>query len=128
MAGKKKSRARSQRRPRAAGTKSSGNGKTPATLRDPREQYRMLVEGIKDYAIYLLDTDGGITNWNLGAERIKGYTASEIIGKNFSLFYGKQDQRDGVPAKALKTAATQGKTRPKAGASARTAAVSGQAF
>ena len=57
------------------------------SLRDSEVRFRLLVEGVKDYAIFLLDPDGRISSWNAGAERIKGYTADEIIGEHFSRFY-----------------------------------------
>ncbi len=56
------------------------------TLRQNQEQFRLLVQGVTDYAIYLLDPDGTVTNWNLGAQRIKGYAPDEIIGRHFSQF------------------------------------------
>ncbi len=73
------------------------------------ERYRQLVEAITDYAIYMLDVDGHVANWNAGAQRIKGYDASDIIGQHFSLFYTPEDRAAGVPEQALRTAAQQGK-------------------
>ncbi len=78
---------------------------------------------MSDYAIYMLDPGGVITNWNLGAERIKGYSAAEIIGKHFSQFYTEEDRAAGLPKHALETA-LKGRYE-KAGVSARTAAASG---
>ena len=72
-------------------------------------RYRLLVEAITDYAIYMLDLDGRVTNWNAGAQRFKGYLPSEIIGKHFSRFYTDDDRAAGIPALALKTAATEGR-------------------
>jgi PAS domain S-box-containing protein len=72
-------------------------------------RYRMLVEAITDYAIYMLDLNGRVTSWNPGAQRFKGYTAGEIIGQHFSRFYTPEDQARGVPAKALASASTQGR-------------------
>jgi PAS domain S-box-containing protein len=72
------------------------------------DRYRMLVEAITDYAIYLLDPDGRVINWNAGAQRFKGYSANEIIGQNFSRFYREQDRAEGLPQRALQIAATQG--------------------
>jgi PAS domain S-box-containing protein len=63
------------------------------TLRRSEERFRLLVEGVRDYAIFMLDPDGKVASWNSGAERIKGYAASEIIGRHFSVFY-TQEQRD----------------------------------
>ena len=62
-----------------------------------------------DYAIYMLDTEGIITNWNAGAERIKGYRAEEIVGQHFSVFYSPKDREDGLPQRALMTAARDGR-------------------
>ena len=73
------------------------------------ESFRILVEAVTDYAIYMLDSQGYITTWNAGAERFKGYLASEIIGQHFSRFYSEADQRRGVPASALETARESGK-------------------
>ena len=72
-------------------------------------QLALLIHGIKDCAIYLLDTDGKISSWNSGAERIKGYTAAEIVGRHFSCFYTEEDRAAGIPFHALRTAATEGK-------------------
>src|SRR6516225_1403448 len=72
-------------------------------------RYRLLIEAVTDYAIFLLDSSGTVTTWNPGAERFKGYTASEIIGTHFSRFYSAEDQSAGVPARALETARPEGK-------------------
>ena len=72
-------------------------------------RFRLLVESITDYAIYMLDPDGIVTSWNAGAERFKGYTAAEIIGKPFSIFYTPEDRDAGKPERALKTAASEGR-------------------
>jgi diguanylate cyclase (GGDEF)-like protein/PAS domain S-box-containing protein len=66
--------------------------------------YRLLVSSVKDYAIYLLDEEGFILNWNAGAEHIKGYSADEIVGKNYSCFFSDDDRRRGVPWDNLETA------------------------
>ncbi|MDB5737618.1 MAG: Histidine kinase [Sphingomonas bacterium] len=76
----------------------------------PDDRYRMLVDAITDYAIYMLDPDGVVTNWNAGAQRFKGYLAHEIIGSHFSRFYSAEDNASGLPAKALATAAREGKS------------------
>jgi PAS domain S-box-containing protein len=78
-------------------------------LHDSERQFRLLVAGVTDYAIYMLDPNGIVINWNAGAQRIKGYTADEIIGHHFSRFYIEQDRAAGVPARALHTAATEGR-------------------
>ena len=72
-------------------------------------RYRLLVESITDYAIYMLDFDGIVTSWNAGAERFKGYAASEIIDKPFSIFYTPEDREAGQPERALQTAALEGR-------------------
>jgi PAS domain S-box-containing protein len=72
-------------------------------------RYRLLVEGISDYAIYLLSPEGVVTSWNRGAERFKGYTADEIIGRHFSEFYTPEDREAGFPRRALDTAVREGK-------------------
>jgi PAS domain S-box-containing protein len=72
-------------------------------------RYRLLVEAVTDYAIYLLDPEGVISSWNAGAQRFKGYEASEIIGQHFSRFYTDADQKIGLPQLALTTAAQAGK-------------------
>lgn len=84
----------------------------PAGTKDILESergFRLLVEGVVDYAIYMLDPAGHVINWNAGAERIKGYRASEIIGSHFSKFYTPEDREAGKPAKSLETAARFGK-------------------
>ena len=78
-------------------------------LRASEERFRLLVQGVKDCAIYLLDKDGVVTNWNLGAEHIKGYPRAEIVGEHFSRFYTEPDRAAGEPARALSTALTEGK-------------------
>lgn len=72
-------------------------------------QFRMLVQSIVDYAIYMLDPNGIVTSWNAGAERIKGFEADEIVGKHFSTFYTEEDRQAGVPGKVLATAEREGK-------------------
>jgi PAS domain S-box-containing protein len=72
-------------------------------------RYRLLVEGISDYAIYLLSPGGTVTSWNKGAELFKGYSAQEIVGRNFSEFYTPEDRAAGLPARALEAAARDGK-------------------
>ena len=72
-------------------------------------RYRLLVESVTDYAIYMLDIDGRVTSWNPGAQRFKGYTEQEILGSHFSRFYSEEERRAGVPAQALETAAREGR-------------------
>jgi PAS domain S-box-containing protein len=79
------------------------------TLRETARQFRTLIEGVTDYALYMLDPNGLVINWNTGAERIKGYTADEIIGQHFSRFYTDRDRAAGLPARALQIAAQDGR-------------------
>ena len=72
-------------------------------------RYRLLVENITDYAIYMLETDGTIASWNAGAQRFKSYTRSEVIGRHFSLFYTEDDKAVGLPARALEIAEREGR-------------------
>jgi PAS domain S-box-containing protein len=78
-------------------------------LQQSEEQFRLLVQSVTDYAIYMLDPTGIVANWNAGARRIKGYEPHEIIGKHFSLFYSKEDCEAGIPALGLQTAAREGR-------------------
>jgi PAS domain S-box-containing protein len=78
-------------------------------LRRSDERFRLLVDGIADYAIFMLDPAGFVTSWNSGAERLKGYRAQEIIGQHFSCFYCDEDLRKGEPAMALREAAAVGR-------------------
>lgn len=73
------------------------------------ERFRLLVENVNDYAIYMLSTDGIVVSWNSGAQRFKGYTADEIIGEHFSRFYRLEDRNRGLPVRALTMAREQGK-------------------
>jgi len=79
------------------------------TLRKSEEQLRSLVESVRDYAILLLDTQGGVSTWNPGAARITGYSAEEIIGRHFSCFYTGEDLERGKPEEALRVAASRGR-------------------
>jgi PAS domain S-box-containing protein len=78
------------------------------------QNFRLLVQSVHDYAIYMLDKDGRITNWNSGAERIKGYSEAEIVGQHFSRFYSEEDRARGVPAHALAEALRHGKYETEA--------------
>ncbi|WP_036266779.1 PAS domain-containing sensor histidine kinase [Methylobacterium sp. 10] len=80
-----------------------------AALERSEQHFRLLVQGVRDYAIYMLDPQGKVTSWNRGAQRFKGYTDDEIIGEHFSRFYTDEDRTSGLPAKALRTAATEGR-------------------
>lgn len=82
---------------------------TELALKQSEERFRLLVEGVRDYAIFSLTPEGCVASWNLGAERIKGYRADEIIGRHFSCFYPEEDVRAGKPEQELRTAAIQGR-------------------
>ena len=72
-------------------------------------RYRLLIDAVTDYAIYMLDSNGRVTSWNPGAQRLKGYAEAEILGSHFSRFYTEEDRQDGVPAHALETAVREGR-------------------
>jgi len=78
-------------------------------LRQSEERFRILVEGVSDYAIFMLSPDGSVVSWNEGAERIQGYGASEIIGKSFSIFYAEEDAERSLPEEELRVAAAEGR-------------------
>jgi PAS domain S-box-containing protein len=78
-------------------------------LKRSEEQFRLLVQGVTDYAIYMLDPDGNVSSWNAGAQRIKGYEPHEIIGQHFSRFYTEEDRAEELPRKALETASRDGR-------------------
>ena len=78
-------------------------------FRASEEQFRLLVQGVTDYAIYMLDAEGYVSSWNVGAERIKGYRADEIVGQHFSRFYTGEDLAQGLPAMALRAAVSEGR-------------------
>src|SRR5438874_1067719 len=73
------------------------------------EMYRLLVQEVRDYAIFILDPNGIILTWNAGAQRLKGYTASEVIGRHFSIFYSPADIAAGKPAHELEVAIQEGR-------------------
>ena len=78
-------------------------------LKESQERFRLLVDGVRDYAIYMLDPQGRIVSWNAGAERIKGYRAEEIIGRHFSCFYTLEDIEQNKPKVDLATASAEGR-------------------
>jgi PAS domain S-box-containing protein len=78
-------------------------------LKESEQTFRMLVQSVTDYAIYMLDPEGHVANWNAGAERIKGYTSAEVVGRHFSCFYTEEDRGAGLPARALAIAASEGR-------------------
>ena len=78
-------------------------------LRQSEQRLRLMIENAKDYAIFMVDPSGKVVSWNAGAERIKGYTAEEIVGKHFSIFYTDEKRREGFPDKELREAAAKGR-------------------
>jgi PAS domain S-box-containing protein len=82
---------------------------TTEPVQNENDAFRLLVQSIIDYAIYMLDTDGVVTSWNAGAERIKGFQADEIVGKHFSAFYTDEDRKAGLPDKVLAIARREGR-------------------
>src|SRR5881394_754560 len=87
------------------------NGSTTSALHRTAEQFHILVDSVEEYAIYLLDPNGNVVTWNPGAQKIKGYTAQEIIGKNFACFYTAEDVAAGKPQRNLREAARRGHIR-----------------
>src|SRR3954468_3342673 len=85
------------------------NEKQQRDLFESERSFRLLVEGVVDYALYMLDPTGIITSWNIGGQRIKGYTSDEILGGHFSRFYTEADRINGKPARALRIATEQGR-------------------
>jgi PAS domain S-box-containing protein len=83
------------------------------TLKQSEQQFRLLVQGVTDYAIYMLSPEGRVSNWNQGAQRIKGYLPEEIIGQHFSIFYTPEDRELGEPQRALEIATREGRFENK---------------
>lgn len=79
------------------------------TLKQSEQQFRLLVQGVTDYAIYMLSPEGCVSNWNQGAQRIKGYLPEEIIGQHFSIFYTPEDRELGEPQRSLEIATREGR-------------------
>src|ERR687884_659149 len=82
---------------------------TTERLRQSEQRFQVLIDSIQDYAIYILDPEGFVISWNSGAERIKGYSAQEIVGQHFSRFYTPNDIRINKPRRNLDIAAATGK-------------------
>ena len=87
----------------------TGREITAQKLQQNEQQFRLLVESVHDYAIYMLNTDGLVITWNSGAQRIKGYQPEEIVGKHFSCFYRPEDIKAGKPNRSLQIAADEGR-------------------
>jgi len=83
--------------------------RTEQALLEAERRFRILIQGVTDYAIFMLDPEGRVTNWNAGAQRIKGYSPEEIVGEHFSRFYTPEDLESGVPRRALETARDTGR-------------------
>jgi diguanylate cyclase (GGDEF)-like protein/PAS domain S-box-containing protein len=96
--------------PQASGERDRAYG----ILGQAEHRFKSLVDGVKEYAIYILDPDGNVTSWNSGAQRIKGYTSDEIIGSHFAKFYTPEEQEAGAPAKALAIANSEGRFTARA--------------
>jgi PAS domain S-box-containing protein len=79
------------------------------SLRQSEERFRLMIENVQDYAIFMLDPEGRVASWNVGAERIKGYTPAEIIGQHFSVFYPSEDVAEGRPEEYLAQAVRDGR-------------------
>jgi PAS domain S-box-containing protein len=77
-------------------------------LRQSEQNLSLMIHGVRDYAIYMLDAEGHVSTWNEGAQRIKGYAAEEVLGQNFAKFYTEEDRRAGIPEKNLRHAAEEG--------------------
>src|SRR5881396_3868689 len=88
-----------------------GENRSSSALHQTAEQFHILVDSVEEYAIYLLDSSGNVVTWNTGAQKIKGYTAEEIIGKNFACFYTAEDVAAGKPQRNLLEAARRGYIR-----------------
>lgn len=86
-----------------------GHQQTEEALRESEERFRLMIEGLHDYAIFVIDPEGNVATWNAGAERMKGYSADEIIGKHFSIFYTDENRASGKPSQVLATAAKEGR-------------------
>ena len=93
----------------AAPQRDSSGRELAEALRESEERYRMLLDGIQNHAIFMMDAQGRILSWNAGAERIKGYTSDQIIGRNFSCFFPPEDIKRGRPEEVLRRTAASGR-------------------
>src|SRR5688572_32734526 len=91
------------------GSRPARKDSRPGDMHLSDETFRLLVSRVKDYAIFMLDPTGNVASWNEGAERIKGYTADQIIGHHMSVFYTPEDRRRGHPLELLNQARTKGR-------------------
>ena len=92
----------------------TGRKAAAQALRESEQRYSVLVDGVTDYAIYMVDPSGIITNWNRGAQRIKGYRTEEIVGQHFSRFYTEEDRAANAPQQSLESAARDGRYEAQA--------------
>src|SRR5437868_5639957 len=88
-----------------------GDNQSKSVLVDTAEQFHILVDSVEEYAIYMLDPTGNVMTWNTGAQKIKGYTADEIVGKNFACFYTAEDVAANKPQRNLNQATRLGYIR-----------------
>src|SRR5215216_7741684 len=88
-----------------------GDNRSKSALLDTAEQFHILVDSVEEYAIYMIDPTGNVVTWNTGAQKIKGYTAEEIVGKNFACFYTAEDVAVNKPQRNLDEAARRGSIR-----------------
>jgi PAS domain S-box-containing protein len=93
----------------AAPQRDSSGRELAEALRESEERYQLLLDGIQNYAIFMMDTQGRILSWNVGAERIKGYSSDQIIGQNFSCFFPPEDIKRGRPEEVLRITAASGR-------------------
>ena len=94
---------------RGSGLKEEGLLLSETQWHQREEPFRLFAESVQDYAMFMLEPDGRVATWNAGAERIKGYKPSEIIGQHFSRFYSEEDVRDGHPQRLLDLAMEEGR-------------------
>jgi len=97
------------KKPGTDADESDKNAYGDKALRDSEEKYQLLLDGIRDYAIFMMDAKGKIVSWNAGAERIKGYTSDEIIGQSFSRFFPQEEIKLGKPEEILRLTAANGR-------------------
>jgi PAS domain S-box-containing protein len=100
---------RVEQRTQALEAEAAAHRETDLKLHDSEQMFRMLLDGIKDYAVYMLDSEGRVVSWNAGAVRIKGYQSEEIMGKHVSCFYTAKDRECNHPQKSLQEAANTGR-------------------
>jgi PAS domain S-box-containing protein len=98
-----------QGKPNSASQSNPGPGTEASPLGESERHLRLLIQGVTDYALFMLDTEGLVVTWNVGAQRIKGYQADEIVGRHFSAFYRQADRDEGLPEHALRSAARDGR-------------------